>query len=880
MRPPALPIDESERLAALQALHLLDTPAEERFDRVTRLAARLFDVPIALVTLVDADRQWFKSCVGLDVSETGRDVSFCGHAILDDAVFLVADALSDERFTDNPLVTGAPHIRFYAGIPLQSRAGYRIGTLCLIDHRPRTLAPDQIDLLQELASLVEQELVNERLVEALVAVEAAQARLRASEDRFRSLYTVTSARHLGWEGQVQALIELGCRTLGFPFGLFGRLVGNRFQVLQASGEWLAGDVGRIVELPDGTSVPALLSQGPLYRRQVAAGEPALFPGAGERGLQRYLVTSVEGSLQRIGLIAFGDTADGDQDVTAADRAFLTLMAQWLAGEIDRLRADQRAGAHYGVTHTLADAEHMDAARLAVLRGLGDSLGWDVGVWWQWDARSRRLRGDAVWATDPARAAALRDVALTTSLALDEGTAGRTAEWQSPTWVGDVAAKPATAWEATLAGFGLHGVLAFPICSDNVLLGVVEFGSEEIEHPDEEVLAMLGAVGSQIGQFQDRKRIEEANQLYAEIVRHMQIGLLVYQLEDADDDRTFRLIAMNPAATMLFGRTAAELLGRTYDEHFPDSRGRGLTGRLLEVVRTGAAIDLDLLTYSDSQELASAQSVKAFAISRTRLGLTFENVLERKRAEQGLETALVEAQAATKAKSEFLANMSHELRTPLNSVIGFAELLDDDLAGALNEEQRDYVQTIGRNGRHLLQLINEILDLTKIEAGKLDVARQPCDIVQIAGDTIKRLLPQALKKSLTLSAPAAAEPVWVLADPMRVGQVITNLLSNAIKFTPVGGAVTVAVGGDTANVALTVTDTGVGIPLEMQQRVFDAFVQVDGSNSRQEEGTGLGLHLVRQLVELQGGKIWLISELGKGSTFGFTLPRESETTAAV
>lgn len=150
--------DESIRLKALNDLNILDTEAEERFDRLTRLARRLLDVPIALVSLVDQNRQWFKSCYGLPVNETGRDISFCGHAILGDEVFTINDALEDQRFFDNPLVTGEPYIRFYAGVPLRMEDGSKIGTLCVIDRKPRTLAAEEVKDLVDLAQMAEQEL--------------------------------------------------------------------------------------------------------------------------------------------------------------------------------------------------------------------------------------------------------------------------------------------------------------------------------------------------------------------------------------------------------------------------------------------------------------------------------------------------------------------------------------------------------------------------------------------------------------------------------------------------------------------------------------------------------------------------------------------------
>lgn len=159
MLEPAIPDNEETRIKALHSLNILDSPAEERFDRLTRLAKQLFNVPIAVVSLVDTNRQWFKSCLGLDATETGRDVSFCGHAILGDEIFLIPNAITDERFADNPLVTGPPNIRFYAGCPLSSIDGSKLGTLCIIDDKPRLFSADDLVSLKDLASMAEQELM-------------------------------------------------------------------------------------------------------------------------------------------------------------------------------------------------------------------------------------------------------------------------------------------------------------------------------------------------------------------------------------------------------------------------------------------------------------------------------------------------------------------------------------------------------------------------------------------------------------------------------------------------------------------------------------------------------------------------------------------------
>ncbi|WP_417615147.1 diguanylate cyclase domain-containing protein [Oceanisphaera sp.] len=158
MKPPKIPADEAQRLETLRALKILDSAPEERFDRLTRMAKRMFGVPIALVSIIDSDRQWFKSAQGLDATETPRDLSFCGHAILGEGLFLIPDAIEDERFHDNPLVTEAPNIRFYAGCPLRVANGHKMGTLCLIDDKPRVMDEEDQQLLRDLAAMAEQEI--------------------------------------------------------------------------------------------------------------------------------------------------------------------------------------------------------------------------------------------------------------------------------------------------------------------------------------------------------------------------------------------------------------------------------------------------------------------------------------------------------------------------------------------------------------------------------------------------------------------------------------------------------------------------------------------------------------------------------------------------
>ncbi len=250
-------------------------------------------------------------------------------------------------------------------------------------------------------------------------------------------------------------------------------------------------------------------------------------------------------------------------------------------------------------------------------------------------------------------------------------------------------------------------------------------------------------------------------------------------------------------------------------------------------------------------------------------------LERKVEErtQALKVANAQLAAASRHKSEFLASMSHELRTPLNSILGFAELLHDQTFGPLNEKQQRYVHNILVSGKHLLALINDILDLSKVEAGKLEFRPEPFDLKEALEGSLTVVASAASKKNLTLSLEVDQRLSTLTADPARFKQILYNLLSNAVKFTPEGGRVTVTARPvEGTFVEIRVQDTGIGIRPEDLPKLFQEFTQLRSPLSKPHEGTGLGLALTKKLVERQGGRIWAESEgEGKGSTFTFLLP---------
>jgi signal transduction histidine kinase len=346
-----------------------------------------------------------------------------------------------------------------------------------------------------------------------------------------------------------------------------------------------------------------------------------------------------------------------------------------------------------------------------------------------------------------------------------------------------------------------------------------------------------------------------------IVQRMPDGIVIVGLDGA-------IRFANPAAENLFGRPVAQLIGADWGS--PASAGDSTE---IELVRPrGSSVTVEIRVVETEWEN-----------ERVRL-ISLRDVTDRKRAEERAaqlereRLARAEAEASSHAKSEFLATMSHELRTPLNAVIGYAELLDLGIAGSLSSEQHTQVVRIRDSARHLLGLVNEVLDLAKVEAGRLSVQSKVARAMEAIDAALALAQPLAEARGIVLSCEPCVPDVLYQADDDRVRQILVNLLNNAVKFTPAGGRVVVQcvstatpdpharVSGKGPWVRVSVTDTGMGIPADHIASIFDPFVQVEGGHRRSNDGSGLGLTISRRLARLMGGDLTVRSEPGQGSTF--------------
>jgi PAS domain S-box-containing protein len=363
------------------------------------------------------------------------------------------------------------------------------------------------------------------------------------------------------------------------------------------------------------------------------------------------------------------------------------------------------------------------------------------------------------------------------------------------------------------------------------------------------------------------------------------------------DAEGRIILLNRVTEDMFGYSRDELLGQPVEILIP----RELHARHVQhrahyrqnpMTRTmGSGLALEGIRKDGSRfpveiSLSPSESTEGFRVTAI-----IRDTTERRTAEERLRKVreeytqqLAEANAelemtnrelerANRLKSEFLASMSHELRTPLHTIIGFSELLAEELEGSLNEKQQRFVQHIHTDSLHLLELINDVLDISKIEADRLELRPEAFDLRALVAESLASVRSLADAKSHKLET-ALNVPTALEADRLRIKQVLVNLLSNAIKFTPEGGRIRLEARVQGPFVVISVSDTGVGIPPEEHESIFDKFHQVGATTKGVREGTGLGLAITKRLVEQHGGSIWVKSKPKEGSTFLFTLPIES------
>lgn len=775
----AFPPNEAARVSALHRLNILDTAREQNFDDIARIAKGICDAPVAVISLVDRDRQWFKSCIGLDASETPRDIAFCAHAILSpDQVTQVEDATRDPRFFDNELVTGDMGIRFYAGAPLLTRDGLALGTLCVMDYRPRNLTELQQNTLKLLAKQVTQ----------ILELREINADLGHEREHVQDVIKGANLGTWRWNVQTGEMIvnERWAEIVGYTLEelttvsaktwlelchpedlkLISKLLEEHFRgerpsyecycrMKHKSGEWVhIYSRGRVVNFtPDG-------------RPQWMSGTHT---DINELHSSRLLLQESQERLQS--------------------------MINNFPGAVYRCRNDKRWGMLY-LSEAIVDLAGYEAKRF-----FGDN---------------------PLSLTDITHAEDIPRVHQLVQRALDDKEPFKfvyrmrhaNGNWIYVQEVGAGVYDQSTGALKYIDGF------IWDITETKTAYDVISLSEQKLSS-----LYNQAPVAIAMNNYSDGKFIE-CNPEFCRLLGYSNEELLDLTYRDITPQTYLQDDQKQVDSLLAYGRYGP------YEKQFIHR-----DGRLIPVLLNGVLIN------SPSGE----PHIWSF----------IQDITERKRIEQ--------------MKNEFVSAVSHELRTPLTAISGSLGLIAGGLLGELPGNIKNMLDIAHKNSLRLTVLINDLLDMEKLLAGKMDFHMRLQPLLPIVQQSIESNMSYASTFAVRLVLKADIEDVQVRLDAQRLQQVLANFISNAVKFSPHQGQVEVVVTREGDRVKIAVVDHGPGISPEFRERIFQKFSQADSSDSRRRGGTGLGLAISKAFVERMQGTIGFESEPGQGATFFARFP---------
>jgi PAS domain S-box-containing protein len=833
-----LPANESDRLQALHQYKILDTAAERGFDDITQLAAQICQTPIALVGLLEGDRQWFKSKVGLETTQVPRNIAFCSYTI-GQSMLIIPDTLADPRFADNPLVTNDPHVRFYAGVTLLTSEGYALGTLCVLDRVPRELTAEQVEALKVLGQQTVQQLELRRNLTDLERMAIERRKTKQRNTFLQNLVLglgVISMLAVGMsaiahQGKFLLLTSLNVGALALCFYLIRQEMIKHFQMksnLEQERDFSAAVLDTV-----GALVIVLNPQGKIIRfnNRCVQTTGYAFEEVRHKPFWNVFLTAEETESVKA---VFSDLKAG-QFPNTYENYWLTRWGErrliaWsntalldLEGEVEYI-----IGTGIDITErrqaelALQKSETTTRALLEVIPDLLIRMNRD-GTYL-----------DFVSAKDGAKFAPFNQMqdrnvyeCIPPDLAHQRMHYVNRALQTGETQVYE--------FQFQIAG-ALHTQEARIVVSG-----------------EDEVLVIVRDIS-------DRKQAEAALAQLAAIVESSDDAILSTSLDS-------RITSWNLGAEKTYGYSAEEALGQT------------ITSLLLPLEDGPPISDLQPQTHLDycktRHRRKDGKLIDVF--------LTLSPVKDQTGKITGASMIgrdISDRTAIERMKDEFISTVSHELRTPLTSLRGSLGLLLTGKMGALTDKGHRMLEIAVNNSDRLIRLINDILDLERLESDKFTLHQQSCNAADLLRQVTEMLQPMAERAGVTLCCSSIS--VYINVDPDRLIQVFTNLISNAIKFSAAGSPVwltaeTYVLPGAKDSSAqppmllISVKDQGRGIPPEKLESIFERFQQVDASDSRQKGGTGLGLAICRSIVRQHGGKIWVESGLGKGSCFYLTLP---------
>jgi len=896
---------DTHRHRVLRDARLVDVPPSEEIDRVTNLLAQQMGVPMAFLSVIDAERQYLLSSVGFSPNGIeGRSGplagSFCKHVLLDARPLIIEDVARSARVQGNTAIDEMG-ISSYLGAPVTTAGGVRIGAVCVIDHRPRQWSERDVQLVQEHACL------------AASLVDARMVRADLGRERREKLDILTR-------------ITEGFVTLDNDF----RVVFANASAARLARSTLHEGLGRtlweIVPAFEGTPIKAWL--------QGLVGQPGTYDyewrGVANPGwFEMRVVVCEEGMSCYIRDIT--RRKEAEEALAASEARFRGLTNSAPTG-IFELDIDGRL--------IFANEQWCLLAGLTLQEAMGD--GWRAAIHpddlaalaseWKGALRDERdfsvecryLRpsGEVRWVT--VLGATLRDAAGTTT-----GYIGSVTDVSDLKQIEQQLRTANRRFEDALAGSDI-GLWEWDICTGRTQCGdripaMFGYAADEwpsvasewsaMYHPDDRENIKRHVAAHLAGEtpfFRCAHRVRTARGDWKWILESgvvserdeagapcLAVGTFVDITEAKSAEARFRLlfeksgdplllmdergvVDCNEATLRALGcQSKKEVVGVAVSRFFPDVQPGGQES--IELARIHSRIARQLgshrfewtLRRADGTELPLQASIApAVFQGRDLILVSWQDMTRQREQERVLREAKEQAEEASRAKSDFLARMSHELRSPLNSVIGFSQLLRSRYASLQNDRDRTFLDRIHANGVHLLGVINNILDISRIESGKLEVSTEPVDLAALVRTTVSQLEGEVHGRPIDLRAEVTDAPTFVTSDEQKLRQVLINLVGNAIKFTA-SGEVVARLLHDTegSSPVIEVRDTGIGIAPERLPVIFEPFEQGETGTSRRYEGTGLGLAISRQLCDLLGVELSVTSAPGKGSVFTLRWPPE-------
>ncbi|MDN3551805.1 PAS domain S-box protein [Mucilaginibacter aquaedulcis] len=888
-------LTEQERLAALRSYDVLDTLPEKEYDAITRLASYICNVPVALITLIDADRQWYKSEHGADRGETPRAGAFCNYTIQSDELLEVDDTLLDETFKDNIYVT-TENIRFYAGAPLIDPDGHRLGSLCVVDSVPHKLTAEQRDALQILAAEVMSHFV---LRKQTLQLEQSLALHKEFYDLFDSSPDIHCILNRDFKIErinkaVKPVLGYGVKeVLGKPIWDFFREK-EREQFLNKLQAGLSGQNKLEFETPILTSDHTIkwISWAATFSNE------KWFASGRDVSYQKQVVKELKQLSLVASKVSNGVVISNEADeVVWVNDAFEHITGYTLAdvenkylgvtlkgkpvdkAAIEKLEHSIKNKKSYEVELLM---NHKDGTPIwisvinSVIRNSAGEIDKYIRVIIDITSR-KKIEHELEILSFAARKSPsgifIRDTegrVLWLNEALENIIGYTFAELE-----GKVMGKTLVGEDTDLAVFesAIKAVKENKPYEIEIKLYKKDGTPRWVSLTNSPLFNEAGKVDRQIGVMVDiteRKKIEEELTKLSLVASNTTSGVIINNSEG-------KVEWVNKAFENITGYTINDV----HYNHLGDVLKGELTDvasiqKARELSRNKQSFEVDLLIYRrDGQPLWISVINSVILDSAGEVDKYIEVIIDitaKKKAEIELIRAKEEALQLSRAKDMFISVMSHEIRTPLNAVIGISHLLQDENA---DESQKENLSILKFSAENLMTLINDVLDFTKIETGNIELEKANVDIYELIQSIITSMRYKVDEKNIYLSQSIdEAIPKVVLGDRTRLCQILLNLVSNAVKFTDNGGVnIDLKVIQQTekdVRIRFSVSDTGIGIAADKLNTIFEQFKQAEADTTRKYGGTGLGLAISKRLIELHDSRINVDSVKGQGSTFWFTI----------